>query len=314
MKKILATLCVVAMLVTMFSFTAMAEGEDLVITGFCPVTSESNAYKFMTIKNNSSETLNLYNYVIGYAGKSDGSRIKEITCLKGGTDWVESTVLDVTKVPVNPDEANIPSGQTVVVWLYGNNSYGDGTAAKTVADFKAYWGLADNAMVICFDESTPGEDTNFKLGDKGTAIIMDLSVEDRFLSDATVADMNDGVDDADSAVNPGGDGTNFAVGTMNETVSFMFFEFKPEEKVIYAPIYKDLKGYKIKGSDIATTTLAEVTANLVELPAAPSTPSTPTTPSEPIDPTGDINTAPLFAVLVLGIAVVAFASKKRFAR
>lgn len=33
-----------------------------------------------------------------------------------------------------------------------------------------------------------------------------------------------------------------------------------------------------------------------------------------IDDTADINTAPLFAVLVLGLAVVAFASKKRFAR
>lgn len=36
------------------------------------------------------------------------------------------------------------------------------------------------------------------------------------------------------------------------------------------------------------------------------------TPS--IDDTADINTAPLYAVLVLGVAVVAFASKKRFAR
>ncbi|MBQ4563129.1 MAG: hypothetical protein IJA58_01465 [Lachnospiraceae bacterium] len=33
-----------------------------------------------------------------------------------------------------------------------------------------------------------------------------------------------------------------------------------------------------------------------------------------IDDTADINVAPLYAVLVLGVAVVAFASKKRFAR
>ena len=45
---------------------------------------------------------------------------------------------------------------------------------------------------------------------------------------------------------------------------------------------------------------------------APETPNGPEGPG--IDDTADINTMPLYAVLVLGVAVVAFASKKRFAK
>ncbi len=41
---------------------------------------------------------------------------------------------------------------------------------------------------------------------------------------------------------------------------------------------------------------------------------TPDTGDTEIDDTADINTAPLYAVLVLGVVVVAIASKKRFAR
>jgi len=63
------------------------------------------------------------------------------------------------------------------------------------------------------------------------------------------------------------------------------------------------KGYI---ADSATT--IELSAfTLVKTAGAPA-------PGPGIDDTADINTAPLYAVLVLGLAVVAFASRKRFAK
>jgi len=298
MKKLLAVLCTLAMLISMFGMTAMAEGEDLVITSVAGA-KEGAVYKMMTITNNSDKELNLYDYTIGYAGKTDGSRIKELTEFAGGTDWVESTVLDKTKVPVNPAEAKIPAGETVVIWVYGNDSYGDGTAPKTVADFKAAWGLSAETVVICFDESTTGSDTNFKLNNKSTWTLMDLSVADKVLNDAAIENMNDGVDDESGKFDPKG-----GVGAMPETISFMITTVTYEDGKIYATVASEMaKGYI---ADSATT--IELSAfTLVKTAGAPA-------PGPGIDDTADINTAPLYAVLVLGLAVVAFASKKRFAK
>lgn len=297
MKKLLAVLCTLAMLISVFSMSALAEGEDLVFTGYCAVTDD-DAYAFVSIKNNTDAAVNLYNYSIGYAGKDDASRIKEIVDIKAGTDWVKS---GMEGVPANPDKAELGAGQTALIWWYQAGSIG-----KTVADFRAYWGLDENTMVICLDGNTSNADMkatfNLNENSKGTYMILDLNGETTLTAE-DIATLR-AVDTL--KVDPEG-----GVGAMKETVSYMIIlqvDLTGANNAIYTVPYNAATGdcgYLVDTK--TTTTLAEILAENTTVAPEPA-------PGGDIDDTSDFNTAPLYAVLVLGIAVVAIASKKRFAK
>lgn len=338
MKKLFATLCVVAMLATMFSFTTLAsgaEGGDLVVSGVCvaggveadmdmTTSGSKGAYDFIALTNASENDINLYDgYAIGYAGATTDKlfylkRVKEITYITAGTDWVEYS--GITNAPANPETAVVASGATVLLWGYNDVS---DAADATFADFRNYWGLADDVLVVAFDASEEGNGTNnFHIKQKSTAeyVLINLRAENKTLSDDVIAAM--GSEDKT------GNDDSYTFDDRVEVVCYLVVDFDDKAadggtvgalKAVQADcankIYtvSSLSG-STKGYEAVPTytSISQMGLAADENGGSDNTGNDNT--GSAIDPAGDVNIAPLYAVLVLGIAVVAIASRKRIAR
>ena len=110
----------------------------LSITEIIPVTAQKDAFECFELTNLGAMTVNLYEYGLVSSGNA----------LYGSlTAWTRGTVLtqNPTDDIVNPTNAEkaylLTPGETVVVWNMTAAGY-------TVADFRAYHGLADDVTVI----------------------------------------------------------------------------------------------------------------------------------------------------------------------
>ena len=110
----------------------------LAITEFVPVTAENDAFECFEITNISNIAVDLYSY--GLVSSGDAAY--------GGSVWTRATlfVTRPTATDKNPNTNGtymVQPGASVVVWNKGASAEG-----KTVADFRAYFGLSSNVVVI----------------------------------------------------------------------------------------------------------------------------------------------------------------------
>ena len=174
---------------------------DLVITEICPDTSGNgiagytdgkDPFEFFEIYNNSSVTINLYDYCITYNGNKPSndqyeSTIVEITPFLTNNQWEnkpgnyldgstlqwtdnEKPVGDLSNLPTNPETFFIEPGECVVVWcIYAEAYFAMFNEGKGVsmADFRSFWNIPDNVKVIAFDGNSDtkhgGHGNNFNL-------------------------------------------------------------------------------------------------------------------------------------------------------
>ena len=94
------------------------------VAGVWDATTENNGtdmFEFLSIKNTTDKAIDLYDgYAIGYNGSAvTGAKFRhqvtESTLLAKGTDWVDGSEMDKTKVPVNPDTALLQPGKTAFI-------------------------------------------------------------------------------------------------------------------------------------------------------------------------------------------------------
>lgn len=111
---------------------------ELSITEFIPRTEQNDAFECFELTNLSAMALNLYEYGLVSSGNA----------VYGALDnWTRATLFALEPVqgitnPSNVEEAYVvQAGETVVVWNMTSTGY-------TVADFRAYHGLADDVEVI----------------------------------------------------------------------------------------------------------------------------------------------------------------------
>jgi len=237
MKKLLAVLCTLAMLISMFGMTAMADGE----VTYTQVTSVEDLKA-------GGEFVVVAKYVNG-----ETTTYFTIDCFTEHTTKIESLIVNVENGVLTYD-GEMP------LW--------------TVAACEDGISLSDNKG---------GEGTgDGYVGWDGNENKKNTSVETNpYKWDITAND----------------DGT-FTLTTNSGDRYFGFRDNSKPDEVVH------------RWGVFPTADLNEKHVVKLMFFAASAAPA----PGPGIDDTADINTAPLYAVLVLGLAVVAFASKKRFAK
>lgn len=120
----------------------------------------SDTYEFIEIYNNSDHRINIYDYCLLYNGDSNTSssfekKVNEMTPFESGKDWIDGWDsakywTGKTKMPENPayEQGYVEPGRCVVIWVlyYESHVYN-----CTVEEFRAYWSIPDDVLVICFD-------------------------------------------------------------------------------------------------------------------------------------------------------------------
>jgi len=238
MKKLLAVLCTLAMLVCMFSMTAAAEGEVsyVQVTDLAEVKAGGD-----------------YVIVAYYAGGDEYHALDAFT--------VDSAKIDSSKA----------LGKTLSVT--------DGVLTVEGGEMPVWKTAAAEDGISLYKEGSGylawGYDTSFS-----------VPSETVFKWDITVAEEG-----------------KFYIST-NDAANYLGFRDN-SPNLRFGP-WKNAKLSDAKFS--FGLMLFKATVN------SGSTPAPTPTPGPSIDDTADINTLPLYAVLAMGVAVVTFASKKRFAK
>jgi len=165
--------------------TTNADGTPVTtIDGVYPsdkVGDNADPFEMLIIKNTSKEDIDLYDgYTLAYNGSNSTTaanfrhQVTETTFF--GKDWMDGSVMDVSKLPVNPDKAVIAPDEVAVIWMYSVDSY---NAEATMANFREFWKIPDDVLVFCADcnssngEGKTGANGNFnaKNSDTGTYMI-----------------------------------------------------------------------------------------------------------------------------------------------
>ncbi len=198
MKKALAIIMTVCVLVSVSMFSSSASGDaiqptaptnspDWVITeimpdqGACVVagcTTANDAMEFLELYNNSATPLNLYDYCMTYNGNARTTtdlferEIVEITPFKPG-DYTDGTTAPATYVnkPSNPATCMVDPGEIVVVWFVttdSSNARYDGGNGLSVAHFREQWSIPENVKVICIDGNSADAEKNFNAKNSAT--------------------------------------------------------------------------------------------------------------------------------------------------
>lgn len=343
MKKTLSIILLLTMLACAFAVnTAAADGDllpSLLITGISanqsanssadgtPVgktvpgvwdnttaNSGSDMFEFLSIKNTTDKAIDLYDgYAIGYNGSAvTGAKFRhqvtETTLLAKGTDWVDGSEMDKTKVPVNPDTALLQPGKTAFIWFYSGDTY-NANGINNIQQFRDFWDLADEVIVITIDANTgAGGNFNIKNSATGTYMICNFkgSSIDAFAADKVLA--------------PNADQVNYTVDagidTLAEVICYITVNFdtydnakkvKNANNVIYIPVQNaaSAKWYEATDDTVVCQVADELRKKAETTAPETSAPETPKNPG-----TGDA--ASIFvAVAVIALAGVTVVAKKK---
>ena len=343
MKKTLSIILLLTMLACAFAVnTTAADGDllpSLLITGISanqsanssadgtPVgktvpgvwdnttaNSGSDMFEFLSIKNTTDKAIDLYDgYAIGYNGSAvTGAKFRhqvtETTLLAKGTDWVDGSEMDKTKVPVNPDTALLQPGKTAFIWFYSGDTY-NANGINNIQQFRDFWDLADDVIVITIDANTgAGGNFNIKNSATGTYMICNFkgSSIDAFAADKVLA--------------PNADQVNYTVDagidTLAEVICYITVNFdtydnakkvKNANNVIYIPVQNaaSAKWYEATDDTVVCQVADELRKKAETTAPETSAPETPKNPG-----TGDA--ASIFvAVAVIALAGVTVVAKKK---
>jgi hypothetical protein len=343
MKKTLSIILLLTMLACAFAVnTAAADGDllpSLLITGISanqsakssadgsPVgktiagvwdaTTENNGadmFEFISIKNTTDKAIDLYDgYAIGYNGSAvTGAKFRhqvtETTLLAKGTDWVDGSEMDKTKVPVNPDTALLQPGKTAFIWFYSGDTY-NANGINNIQQFRDFWDLADDVIVITIDANT-GAGGNFNIKNSATGTYMICNFKGSSI----------GAFAADKVLAPNADQVNYTVDagidTLAEVICYITVNFdtydnakkvKNANNVIYIPVQNaaSAKWYEATDDTVVCQVADELRKKAETTAPETSAPETPKNPG-----TGDA--ASIFvAVAVIALAGVAVVAKKK---
>ena len=276
--------------------------------------SGSDMFEFLSIKNTTDKAIDLYDgYAIGYNGSAvTGAKFRhqvtETTLLAKGTDWVDGSEMDKTKVPVNPDTALLQPGKTAFIWFYSGDTY-NANGINNIQQFRDFWDLADDVIVITIDANTgAGGNFNIKNSATGTYMICNFkgSSIDAFAADKVLA--------------PNADQVNYTVDagidTLAEVICYITVNFdtydnakkvKNANNVIYIPVQNaaSAKWYEATDDTVVCQVADELRKKAETTAPETSAPETPKNPG-----TGDA--ASIFvAVAVIALAGVTVVAKKK---
>lgn len=276
--------------------------------------SGSDMFEFLSIKNTTDKAIDLYDgYAIGYNGSAvTGAKFRhqvtETTLLAKGTDWVDGSEMDKTKVPVNPDTALLQPGKTAFIWFYSGDTY-NANGINNIQQFRDFWDLADEVIVITIDANTgAGGNFNIKNSATGTYMICNFkgSSIDAFAADKVLA--------------PNADQVNYTVDagidTLAEVICYITVNFdtydnakkvKNANNVIYIPVQNaaSAKWYEATDDTVVCQVADELRKKAETTAPETSAPETPKNPG-----TGDA--ASIFvAVAVIALAGVTVVAKKK---
>ena len=114
----------------------------LAITEIIPVTDDNDAYEAFEITNISKVAINLYDYALVSSGDAVYGSV---------SNWTNGSVFEATVNGIyNPGAGtySVQPGASVIVW-----NMTDAADDKTVADFRAYYGLSKSAVVFAVDST-----------------------------------------------------------------------------------------------------------------------------------------------------------------
>lgn len=297
------------------SANSSADGSPVgkTVPGVWDTTTEnsgSDMFEFVSIKNTTDKAIDLYDgYAIGYNGsKVTGAKFRkhvtETTLLAKGTDWVDGSDMDKTKVPVNADTAVLEPGKTAFIWFYSGDTY-DAGGLNSIQQFRDFWNLADDIIVITIDANT-GAGGNFNIKNKETGTYMICNFKNSAISEFAV----------DKVLAPNAAQLNYAVDggidTLAEVICYITVNFdkydnakqvKNANNVIYIPVQNSASAKWYEATD--DTVVCQVAEELRKKAET----TTPTTPDKPVE-TGDAASI-LVAVALISLAGVAVATRKK---
>ena len=287
------------------------------IAGVWDATTENNGtdmFEFLSIKNTTDKAIDLYDgYAIGYNGSAvTGAKFRhqvtESTLLAKGTDWVDGSEMDKTKVPVNPDTALLQPGKTAFIWFFSSDVYNCG-GVNNIQQFRDFWNLADDVIVITIDANT-GAAGNFNIKNSATGTYMICNFKgssiDAFAADKVLAPN---VAQVNYTVDAG-------IDTLAEVICYITVNFdtydnakkvKNANNVIYVPVQNasSAKWYEATDDTVVCQVADELQKKAETTAPETSAPETPKNPG-----TGDA--ASIFvAVAVIALAGVTVVAKKK---
>ena len=119
-----------------------------------------DTYEFIEIYNNSDHRINIYDYCLLYNGNDSSkstfeTEVVEMTPFASGKGWIDGWDASKywtgkTKMPENPayEDGYVEPGRCVVIWVLYFESH---LYNCTVEEFRAYWHIPSDVLVICFD-------------------------------------------------------------------------------------------------------------------------------------------------------------------
>ena len=346
MKKLISIALILVMLVSSLCITSFAADGDvlpaLLITGISanqsaktsadgtPVgktvagiwdaTTENNGtdmFEFISVKNTTNNEINLYDgYAIGYNGTAANgakfrNQVTETTLFAKGTDWVDGSGMDKTKIPVNPDTAVLQPGKTAFIWFYSGDVYDCG-GINSIQQFRDFWNLADDVVVIAIDANTAAAG-NFNIKNSATGTYMICNFKGSTISAFA----------ADKVMAPNADQVNYTptggIDTLAEVICYVTVCFdaydgivkvKNANNVIYTPVQNAASSKWYEASDaVVVCQVAEELRKKAE--SAETTAPETTAPETPKNPgTGDAASI-ILAIALISLAGVTVAARKK---
>lgn len=272
--------------------------------------SGSDMFEFLSIKNTTDKAIDLYDgYAIGYNGSAvTGAKFRhqvtESTLLAKGTDWVDGSGMDKSKVPANADTAVLEPGKTAFIWFYSGDTY-KANGINSIQQFRDFWNLADDIIVIAIDANT-GADGNFNIKNSATGTYMICNFKNSAISAFA----------ADKVLAPNAAQVNYTadggIDTLAEVICYITVNFdtydnaktvKNANNVIYVPVKNAASAKWYEATD--DTVVCQVDEELRKKAET----TTPTPPQKPVE-TGDAASI-LVAVALISLAGVTVVAKKK---
>lgn len=177
-KPIIAVVLIFVLLFPTISLSASESGlAELIITEIVADNASSDIYEYIEIFNASGKSLDLYNYSIAYSADLTSASYngpnKKTEIVPGN---FSSSHVGLSKAFENPAKFVLPPGGIALVWFWNFDSY---AAGANLSDFRAYYDLSDDVMVVAIDadsSSATGNPDRFNLqnsGHRGISIVRD---------------------------------------------------------------------------------------------------------------------------------------------
>ena len=301
------------------SANSSADGSPVgkTVPGVWDTTTEnsgSDVFEFVSVKNTTDKAIDLYDgYAIGYNGSNPtGSKFRnqvtETTLLAKGTDWVDGSGMDKSKIPVNAETAVLEPGKTAFIWFYSGDTY-KANGINSIQQFRDFWNLADDVIVIAIDANTAA-DGNFNIKNSATGTYMICNFKGSNIA-AFAADKVLAPNAAQVAYTADG-----GIDTLSEVICYLSVCFddytgikkvKNANNVIYIPVQNaaSAKWYEATDDTVVCQVADELRKKAETTAPETSAPETPKNPG-----TGDAASI-LVAVALISLSGVTVVAKKK---